>query len=125
MPSTMSRNSGRNTLPSEYFFCSLLPPSGSNFIKYDFSIKLGVIEDHSNRTRLAKLLRFLTSHDESNPSSLEEYVERMKEGQEKIFFCAGNGIEDVKNSPFMERLVKKGYEVIYLTEPVDEYTIQG
>ena len=90
-----------------------------------FSIKLGVIEDHSNRTRLAKLLRFLTSHDESNPSSLEEYVERMKEGQEKIFFCAGNGIEDVKNSPFMERLVKKGYEVIYLTEPVDEYTIQG
>ena len=49
----------------------------------------------------------------------------MKEGQEKIFFCAGNGIEDVKNSPFMERLVKKGYEVIYLTEPVDEYTIQG
>ena len=86
---------------------------------------MGVIEDHSNRTRLAKLLRFLTSHDESNPSSLEEYVERMKEGQEKIFFCAGNGIEDVKNSPFMERLVKKGYEVIYLTEPVDEYTIQG
>jgi len=93
--------------------------------EYSTNIKLGVIEDHSNRTRLAKLLRFLTSHDESNPSSLEEYVERMKEGQEKIFFCAGNGIEDVKNSPFMERLVKKGYEVIYLTEPVDEYTIQA
>merc|ERR1712131_370375 len=93
--------------------------------EYSTNIKLGVIEDHSNRTRLAKLLRFITSHDESNPSSLEEYVERMKEGQEKIFLCAGNGIEDVKNSPFMERLVKKGYEVIYLTEPVDEYTIQA
>merc|ERR1712159_960894 len=93
--------------------------------EYSTNIKLGVIEDHSNRTRLAKLLRFLTSHDESNPSSLEDYVERMKEGQEKIFFCAGNGIEDVKNSPFMERLIKKGFEVIYLTEPVDEYTIQN
>merc|ERR1711931_318856 len=55
--------------------------------EYSTNIKLGVIEDHSNRTRLAKLLRFLTSHDESNPASLEEYVERMKEGQEKIFFC--------------------------------------
>lgn len=93
--------------------------------EYSTNIKLGVIEDHSNRTRLAKLLRFLTSHDESNPTSLEDYVERMKEGQEKIFFCAGNGIEDVKNSPFLERLIKKGYEVIYLTEPVDEYTIQA
>ena len=123
MLSTMSRNSGRNILPSKCFLLSASTKcSKSNKI---FSIKLGVIEDHSNRTRLAKLLRFLTSHDESNPSSLEEYVERMKEGQEKIFFCAGNGIEDVKNSPFLERLVKKGYEVIYLTEPDDEYTIQG
>lgn len=52
-------------------------------------------------------------------------MERMKDGQEKIFFCAGNGIDDVKASPFTERLIKKGYEVIYLTEPVDEYTIQG
>ena len=49
----------------------------------------------------------------------------MKDGQEKIFFCAGNGLDDVKASPFTERLIKKGYEVIYLTEPVDEYTIQG
>ena len=90
-----------------------------------FSIKLGVIEDHANRTRLAKLLRFISSHDEENPTSLEDYLERMKDGQEKIFFCAGNGLDDVKASPFTERLIKKGYEVIYLTEPVDEYTIQG
>ena len=90
-----------------------------------FSIKLGVIEDHSNRTRLAKLLRFLSSHDEEEPTSLEDYIERMKDGQEKIYFCGGNGLEDVKNSPFTERLLKKGYEVLYLTEPVDEYAIQG
>merc|ERR1711970_122852 len=93
--------------------------------EYSTNIKLGVIEDHANRTRLAKLLRFTSSHDEENPTSLEDYLERMKDGQEKIFFCAGNGLDDVKASPFTERLIKKGYEVIYLTEPVDEYTIQA
>merc|ERR1712176_719658 len=93
--------------------------------EYSTNIKLGVIEDHANRTRLAKLLRFISSHDEENPTSLEDYLERMKDGQEKIFFCAGNGLDDVKASPFTERLIKKGYEVIYSTEPVDEYTIQA
>merc|ERR1712176_1054948 len=93
--------------------------------EYSTNIKLGVIEDHANRTRLAKLLRFISSHDEENPTSLEDYLERMKDGQEKIFFCAGNGLDDVKAYPFTERLIKKGYEVIYLTEPVDEYTIQA
>ena len=87
---------------------------------------MGVIEDHSNRTRLAKLLRFKTSKDGGEAwSSLEEYVERMKEGQEKIYFCAGTSMEDVKNSMFTEALIKKGFEIVYLTEPVDEYTIQG
>lgn len=49
----------------------------------------------------------------------------MLEGQDKIFFCAGTSIEDVKSSMFTESLLKKGYEIIYLIEPVDEYTIQG
>merc|ERR1712025_285349 len=94
--------------------------------EYSTNVKLGVIEDHSNRTRLAKLLRFKTSKDGGeNWSSLEEYVERMKEGQEKIYFCAGTSMDDVKNSMFTEALIKKGYEVVYLTEPVDEYTIQA
>lgn len=94
--------------------------------EYSTNIKLGVIEDHSNRTRLAKLLRFHTSKDGGEGfSSLEEYVERMLEGQDKIFFCAGTSIEDVKSSMFTESLLKKGYEIIYLIEPVDEYTIQA
>merc|ERR1712117_34498 len=54
-----------------------------------------------------------------------EYVERMKEKQEKIFFLGCNGIEECKRSPFTERLIKKEYEVLYLTEPVDEYAIQA
>jgi len=98
---------------------------GTFWKEYGTNVKLGVIEDHSNRTRLAKLLRFQSTNSEDGLTSLDEYVERMKEGQEKIYFCAGNGIEDVKSSPFTERLIKKGYEVLFLVEPVDEYTIQA
>ncbi|XP_026166484.1 endoplasmin [Mastacembelus armatus] len=93
--------------------------------EFGTNIKLGVIEDHSNRTRLAKLLRFQTSHSETVVSSLEQYVERMKEKQDKIYFMAGTNRKEAESSPFVERLLKKGYEVIYLTEPVDEYCIQA
>ncbi|XP_034169145.2 endoplasmin [Pangasianodon hypophthalmus] len=93
--------------------------------EFGTNIKLGVIEDHSNRTRLAKLLRFQTSHSESGFSSLEQYVERMKEKQDKIYFMAGTSRKEAESSPFVEKLLKKGYEVIYLTEPVDEYCIQA
>lgn len=60
-----------------------------------YSIKLGVIEDHSNRTRLAKLLRFQSSNDSEEKTSLAAYVERMKEKQESIFFMAGQSREEV------------------------------
>merc|ERR1712083_446380 len=83
----------------------------------------GCIEDAANRTRLAKLLRFLSS---AGPlTSLSSYVERMKEKQEHIFYMAGANVEEVKSSPFVERLLKKGYEVLYLTEAVDEYAISA
>ncbi|XP_040893821.1 endoplasmin [Toxotes jaculatrix] len=93
--------------------------------EFGTNIKLGVIEDHSNRTRLAKLLRFQTSNSETTLSSLEQYVERMKEKQDKIYFMAGTSRKEAESSPFVERLLKKGYEVIYLTEPVDEYCVQA
>ncbi|XP_075945423.1 endoplasmin [Anarhichas minor] len=93
--------------------------------EFGTNIKLGVIEDHSNRTRLAKLLRFITSNSDSVVTSLEQYVERMKEKQDKIYFMAGTSRKEAESSPFVERLLKKGYEVIYLTEPVDEYCIQA
>ncbi|KAM3832844.1 endoplasmin [Vipera latastei] len=93
--------------------------------EFGTNIKLGVIEDHSNRTRLAKLLRFQSSNHESNTTSLDQYVERMKEKQDKIYFMAGSSRKEAESSPFVERLLKKGYEVIYLTEPVDEYCIQA
>jgi len=93
--------------------------------EYSTNIKLGVIEDHSNRTRLAKLLRFQSSNHDSDLTSLADYLERMKEKQENIFFIAGTSRDEVTKSPFVERLLKKGYEVLYLVEPVDEYCIQS
>lgn len=83
------------------------------------------MEDPSNRTRLAKLLRFFSSYDPEHQTSLTEYVERMKGKQDAIYFVAGSSKEDAMSSPFVERLLKKGYEVLYLTEPVDEYCIQS
>merc|ERR1712080_451321 len=91
--------------------------------EYSTNIKLGCIEDAANRTRLAKLLRFLSS---AGPlTSLSSYVERMKDKQESFFYMAGASVEEVKSSPFVERLLKKGYEVLYLTEAVDEYAISA
>ncbi|XP_069829697.1 endoplasmin [Dendropsophus ebraccatus] len=93
--------------------------------EFGTNVKLGVIEDHSNRTRLAKLLRFQSSNHKTELTSLEHYVERMKEKQDKIYFMAGSSRKEVESSPFVERLLKKGYEVIFLIEPVDEYCIQA
>jgi len=91
--------------------------------EYSTNIKLGVIEDTANRTRLAKLLRFVSSNGKL--TSLAEYVERMKDKQESIFYMAGGSKEEVEKSPFVERLIKKGFEVLYLTEAVDEYAISA
>lgn len=60
------------------------------------SIKLGVMEDHSNRTRLAKLLRFYSSNSEKEMTSLPEYIERMKEKQDAIYFMAGTSRKEVR-----------------------------
>jgi len=93
--------------------------------EFSTNIKLGIMEDQANRTRLSKLLRFKSSNDAEKPTSLADYVARMKDKQEHIYFIAGSSLDEVKSSPFVERLLKKGYEVLYLTEPVDEYTMQS
>jgi heat shock protein beta len=92
--------------------------------EYSTNIKLGTIEDPANRTRLAKLLQFYSSHDDKM-TSLSDYVKRMKPKQERIFYMAGSSKEEVQKSPFVERLLRKGYEVLYLVEAVDEYAISA
>jgi len=93
--------------------------------EYSTNLKLGVIEDSTNRTRIAKLVRFTSSNSETESTTLEEYVERMKEGQTHIYFVGAGSKDEAIKSPFVERLLKKGYEVLYLVEPIDEYCIQS
>ncbi|KAK4434630.1 Endoplasmin [Sesamum alatum] len=88
------------------------------------SIKLGIIEDATNRNRLAKLLRFETNKSDGKLTSLDQYISRMKSGQKDIFYITGTSKEQLEKSPFLERLTKKNYEVILFADPVDEYMMQ-
>merc|ERR1711981_732839 len=87
------------------------------------AIKLGLYEDSSNRTKLAKLLRFQTSKTGDNFTSLEKYISRMKKGQKHIYYISGENKEQVEKSPFLERLRKKDLEVLYYVDPIDEYAM--
>merc|ERR1711976_545282 len=93
--------------------------------QFSKNLKLGIHEDSVNRTKIAELLRFQTSTTaDDEMSSLKDYVTRMKENQNDIYFITGENKEQVATSSFSERLVKKGYEVLYMTEPIDEYCVQ-
>ena len=88
------------------------------------SIKEGVASDWDNKSRIVALLRFQSSHDDKKLTTLKEYVERMKEGQEEIFYLSGESRRIVENSPHLEALKAKGYEVLYLVHSVDELVTQ-
>jgi heat shock protein beta len=90
---------------------------------YGTNVKLGVIEDSGNRSRLTKLLMFLSSKT-GDYVTLDDYVSRMKEGQDQIFYLAGTSKDAVEKSPLLERVIKRGYEVLYMVDPIDEYALQ-
>ena len=92
--------------------------------QFSKNLKLGIHEDSSNRQKLAEFLRYHTSKSGEDMVTLKEYVARMKEGQKEIFYITGESIASVANSPFVEKLKKKGYEVLYMVDPIDEYVIQ-
>merc|ERR1719498_1537641 len=86
-------------------------------------IKMGLIEDAANRTRLAKLLRYATSKSGDKEISLEEYVANMKEDQKNIYYISGEDKESLLKSPSVEKLLAKDIEIIFMTDSVDEYTV--
>ncbi|MEY3881041.1 MAG: hypothetical protein RIQ94_1837 [Pseudomonadota bacterium] len=90
-------------------------------------IKEGPIEDHANKARVAKLLRFATTHADTDKQdvSLEAYVSRMKEGQDKIYYVTADSFQAAKNSPHLEIFRKKGIEVILLSDRIDEWLVSN
>merc|ERR1712003_481460 len=87
------------------------------------NLKLGIHEDNQNRQKLAEFLRYFTSKSSESKSSLKDYVTRMKDGQKEIFYITGESKVAVERSPFVEKLRKKGLEVIYMVDPIDEYCV--
>ena len=96
------------------------------YLAFSKNIKLGYIEDTKNRDKLRELLRFTSSvgTTESDITSLADYVTRMKEGQKDIYFVTGDSLAAVKNMACIEKVLAKGYEVLYMTDPLDEYLVQ-
>jgi len=92
--------------------------------QFSKQLKLGIHEDQGSRTKIAELLRFDTSKSGEDMISLKEYVQRMKEEQKVIYYITGESKASVSTSPFMEGLKKRGLEVLYLTDPIDEYMVQ-
>lgn len=88
------------------------------------NVKLGIHEDSANRKKLMELLRFYSSESGEEMTTLKDYVTRMKEGQKSIYYITGDSKKKLESSPFIEEAKRRGYEVLFMTEPIDEYVMQ-
>merc|ERR1711957_759657 len=92
--------------------------------QFSKNLKLGIHEDQNSRMKIADLLRFFTSKSGEDCISFKEYISKMKEDQKTIYYITGESKAQVAASPFMEGMKKRGLEVLYLVDPIDEYMVQ-
>merc|ERR1712224_1169293 len=97
---------------------------GKFYEQFGKCLKLGVHEYSTNRAKVAELMRYHTSKSGDEQISLKEYVDRMKEGQNDIYYITGESVAAVSSSPFIEALRERGLEVLYMVDPIDEYGVQ-
>jgi HSP90 family molecular chaperone len=88
---------------------------------------MGIMEDMANKQKIAKLLRYQSTHNYSQDAtnnhmcSFAEYIKRMKEGQKDIYFLGGESLKDIYSNPILAKILARGYEVLMLDETIDEF----
>merc|ERR1712107_601428 len=92
--------------------------------EFNKNLKMGCYEDDSNRSKLSKLLRFMTTKSEGKEISLDKYLDRMQESQESIYYMSGDSVDIMKKLPALQVFQKKDIEVLMLSDHLDEPCLQ-